>query len=80
MEDGVQGVCLISIFFDRGCPKPVPQSCNPAGFAGPVIKFLIGESTFLPGTTEKPAPFQLPVETLLDCCIRGLGLNTPAPK
>lgn len=63
MEDGVQEVCLISIFFDRGCPKPVPQSCNPAGFAGPVIKFLIGESSSQPGTTEKPVPFQLPVET-----------------
>lgn len=62
MEDGVQEVCLVSIFFDRRCPKPVLQSCNPAGFAGPVILFLIGESTPQPGTAEKPVPFHLPVQ------------------
>lgn len=76
MEDGVQEVCLVSIFFDRGCPKPVPQSCNPAGFAGPVILFLIGESTPQPGAAEKPVPFHLPVETLLHS---RAALNTPAP-
>lgn len=79
MEDGVQEVCLVSIFFDRRCLKPVLQSCNPAGFAGPVILFLIGESTPQPGTAEKPVPFHLPVETLLDCCIWG-PVWIPAPK